>query len=115
LVSVDQHVSVLLLGASQIIGDGAMMVYWINEISLRQMIVPTHLLGRVNASFGFLGEGVAPFGALVAGALGSTLGVQPALWISVTGILCTALMIAASPVRRFRAIPTIIVGESAGS
>lgn len=115
LVSVDPRVAVLLLGASQIIGDGAMMVYWINEISLRQMIVPTHLLGRVNASFGFLGEGVAPFGALVAGALGSTLGVQPALWISVTGILCTALIIAASPVRRFHAIPSIIVGESAGS
>ena len=90
----------LLLVAAQLVGDAAMMVYEVNEISLRQMLVPGHLLGRANASLGFLTEGIAPVGALVAGLVAGTLGERTTLWIAVLGILFTAIWMRVSAVRR---------------
>ena len=91
-----------VLIAAQIVGDAAMLVYGINEISLRQTIVPDRLLGRTNASFGFLEQGIAPFGAIVAGALASVIGAQATLGIAVAGFLITALWMLRSPLRHLR-------------
>jgi MFS family permease len=88
---------ILIVG--QLIGDAAMMVYEVNEISLRQMLVPNRLLGRANASIGFLTQGIAPVGALVAGVIAGTSGERWTLWIAVFGILCTAIWTWLSPVR----------------
>lgn len=88
-----------MLAIAQIVGDGAMIVYWINALSLRQLIVPDHLLGRTNASFGFLAEGVAPIGALIAGVLATGIGARMTLLIAVVGILGVALWVSRSPVR----------------
>lgn len=85
--------------AAQIIGDGAMMVFLINSLSLQQIVVPNHLLGRTNASFGFLAQGIAPFGALIAGALATGIGARSTLWIAVIGILIAAVWVSRSPVR----------------
>jgi MFS family permease len=89
-----------LLIVGQIIGDAAMMVYEVNEISLRQMLVPGHLLGRANASIGFLTQGVAPIGALVGGALAGVTNPRMALWVAVLGILFTAVGTRFSAARR---------------
>jgi predicted MFS family arabinose efflux permease len=89
-----------LLIISQIIGDAAMMVYEVNEISLRQMLVPQHLLGRANASIGFLSQGIAPIGALVAGALAGLTDARLTLWVAVLGILFTAVGTRLSAARR---------------
>lgn len=83
----------------QIFGDAAMMVYGIHSLSLVQSIVPNRLLGRVNASFGFVGMGVAPLGALLAGVLGTAVGTRPTLWIAVLGGLVTALWANRTPLR----------------
>lgn len=93
----------LVLIAAQIVGDAVMLIYGINEISLRQTIVPDRLLGRTNASFGFLEQGIAPFGAIVAGALATVIGSQMTLGIAVTGFLITALWMLRSPLRHLRA------------
>ncbi len=90
----------IMLIAAQVIGDGAMMIYWINALSLRQMIVPDHLLGRTNASFGFLEQGIAPLGALIAGALATGLGARATLGIAVLGGIATAIWFSRSPVRQ---------------
>ena len=87
----------IMLAIPQLIGDGAMMIYWINALSLRQMMVPDHLLGRVNASFGFLEMGIAPVGALIAGVLATGLGARLTLLIAVLGIIATAVWISRSP------------------
>jgi MFS family permease len=42
--------------------------------SLRQRIVPNHLLGRVMASFRIISWGTLPLGALLGGLIGSTFG-----------------------------------------
>jgi len=83
----------------QVIGDGAMMIYLINSISLQQMVVPNHLLGRTNASFGFLAQGIAPAGALISGALATSLGARGTFWIAALGWLAAALWFSRSPVR----------------
>ena len=114
LAASDLRLAIPLMAMAQIIGDGAMKVYWINEVSERQLLIPDYLLGRVNAGFGFLGQGIAPFGALIAGALASATDVRLTLWIAVLGILITALLLISSPVRRLDAIPSIMMEESRG-
>jgi predicted MFS family arabinose efflux permease len=88
-----------LLVAGQIIGDGAMMAFFINRTSVQQMRTPDRLLGRVNASTGFLAEGIAPIGAVVSGLLAAQIGIQSMLWIVAVGIFATALYALASPLR----------------
>jgi hypothetical protein len=65
-----------LLFLAQLIGDASVSIYLITEVSLRQAIIPTHLLGRANASMQFLTRGLGPIGALLAGVLGGVLGVR---------------------------------------
>jgi predicted MFS family arabinose efflux permease len=88
-----------LLIITQIVSDGAMTVYAINSISLVQMRAPNHMLGRANASFGFIGQGVAPFGALLAGALATSIGARSTLLVAVIGGFVLALWFSRSAVR----------------
>ncbi|MGI8450686.1 MAG: MFS transporter [Streptosporangiaceae bacterium] len=49
-------------------------------VSFRQAYCPPPMLGRVTASQRFLVYGTIPLGALIAGGLGTVLGVRNALW-----------------------------------
>jgi MFS family permease len=49
--------------------------------TFRQAYCPAKMLGRITASMRFLVFGTIPLGALLAGGLGSTLGVRTALWV----------------------------------
>jgi predicted MFS family arabinose efflux permease len=98
-----------MLIAGQIINDGAMVVFMINELSLRQVIVPEQFLGRANATMGFLAEGIAPVGALLAGVLATIADVRLTLWFAVLGILATALWTLRSPIRQLEAYPDVAV------
>lgn len=88
-----------MLILAQIIGDGAMTVYAINAISLVQIITPDRLLGRANASFGLIEQGIAPLGALVAGVLATVFDARLTLLLAVCGGLATALWFSRSAVR----------------
>lgn len=92
----------IMLMISQVVGDCLMMIYLINALSLQQIVVPNRLLGRANASVGFLTEGIAPIGAVVAGVLGTSLGARSTLLIAVIGGLALALWFARSPIRHLR-------------
>jgi predicted MFS family arabinose efflux permease len=85
---------------AQLVGDAAMTVYGVNEMSLRQMLIPDRLLGRANASVGFLTQGIAPVGALVAGMLAGAIGARSTLWIAVLCILLIAVWTRFSVVSR---------------
>ena len=65
-----------ILVVAQIFQSIGLTVYSINQISLRQAITPSELLGRVNASRRVLVFGVIPFSAMISGALGETIGLQ---------------------------------------
>jgi MFS family permease len=91
-----------MLIVSQIVGDYGFVVHTINEISLRQTIVPEHMLGRINASMRFLVEGVGPLGAILAGVLSGLIGVRFTLLAGACGILCSTAWLFFSPLRRLR-------------
>ena len=86
-------VAVSFLLAAQLLGDAAIEIYLVNEVSLRQVIIPPSLLGRANASMQVLSEGAGPLGALLAGALGQSLGLRWTLLIGVLGIMLASLWI----------------------
>jgi Na+/melibiose symporter-like transporter len=54
-----------LPGAAQFLFGVGLPLYRVNEVSLRQMIVPDRFLGRVNSGEYFVREGLVPIGALL--------------------------------------------------
>lgn len=94
-------VAVGMLAAGQLIGDVAISVYLINDISLRQSAIPSSLLGRANASMQVLERGIGPAGALLAGILGGSalLGLRGTILIGVLGVIISSLWLVFSPVR----------------
>jgi predicted MFS family arabinose efflux permease len=75
----------LLLAAQ--LGDLGWPVYNINERTLRQKIVPDHLMGRVNSAMQLVFRGVLPLGALAGGALAQLIGVRSAMFAGALGFL----------------------------
>jgi MFS family permease len=95
---------VLLIGAQCLRGLGS-PIYNINQLSVRQMITPERVLGRVNASRRFIVFGIRPIGALLGGALGEAIGLR---WTFVTAtvvMLVGLLYLMSSPLRTLREPP----------
>ncbi|MCA9863049.1 MAG: MFS transporter [Thermomicrobiales bacterium] len=97
--------AVTLLVGQQLLTDGALTLFDINQVSLRQAITPAHLLGRVNAC-----ARAAEFGAVLAGTLLATvssevLGLRASLWIGVGFTALAVAGLALSPVRDVDHIP----------
>lgn len=63
------------------------------------------LLGRVTASMRFLSYGMIPLGALLAGALGTALGVRDALWIVQVIFAASGLLLLTPRIRAARDLP----------
>ena len=63
-------------------------------VSLRQTIIPDHLLGRVNSVYRFLGWGSMPIGALAGGLLAGEFGLRAPFWVGGTILLVASLVFA---------------------
>lgn len=94
-----------LLAASGVIGGFGAVAYNITQLSFRQAICPERLQGRMNSVIRFLVWGTMPIGALLGGALGTWLGLRPALWVAAIGAFFTFLPILLSPVPKLRETP----------
>jgi len=79
-----------LLVAQQLIGDGGATIYLINATSIRQMIAPPEILGRVSASLRFIGLASALAGSIAGGAIGQLLGLRFALVVGACGPFAAA-------------------------
>jgi MFS family permease len=83
------------------------VLYNVGQVSFRQAVTPGPMLGRMNATIRFLVWGTLPLGGLIGGVLGQSIGLRPALWVSVLGlglVPCVPLLL--SPVRRMRDLPS---------
>ena len=105
LATAANTVGVLLLVGQQIVADSALTVYDINQVSLRQAIAPSHILGRVNASVRVTEFGAILLGTVAAGYLGEVVGLRGTLWLGVALSFVAAVALALSPVRSVRRIP----------
>ena len=85
--------------------SAGVVIYNINQVSLRQALCPLPLQGRMNASVRFLVWGSMPIGALLGGTFGTSLGLRPTLWIAGIGGLGAFAWIKFSPIPAMRAIP----------
>ncbi|GAA3799409.1 MFS transporter [Sphaerisporangium flaviroseum] len=83
----------------------AAFVYNITHSSFRQLVCPPRLLGRMNATNRWLSWGAAPLGALLAGTLGSLLGLRTTLVGFVVALAVPALILWLSPLRALRDVP----------
>jgi predicted MFS family arabinose efflux permease len=91
----------VLLTVAQL-GDLAWPVYNITELTLRQRLVPNHLLGRVNSAMHLLFRGIFPLGAFAGGALAQAAGVRTAVAVGAAGFLLSTLTLTGAPLRRLR-------------
>jgi MFS family permease len=80
----------------------ALTVWNVVVVSLRQAIVPDHLVGRINSNFQLASMGMGPLGAALGGILGRALGLRAPFFI--TGAVLLLMAAAAIPVITTRAI-----------
>lgn len=100
-----QWLVVAMLVAGEFVSAFGLMLFDISGATLQQAITPDRLRSRMQGAQMAISYGVRPVGALVAGALGTLLGVRPTLWIAVVGGFLSVLFLFRSPLRRVRDLP----------
>ncbi len=98
--------SVTLMAAIQFIYGFGVLTYNVHTVTVRQVVTPDRLLGRMNASYRLVLLGTQPPGAFIAGALGTAFGLHTALLIVVVAFPLPALWTLFSPVMRMKEMPT---------
>lgn len=88
----------------QLLGDTGSAVLFVNEITLRQSVTPSEVLGRVNAAMQLATRGMYPVGALVCGMVSGILGVRMTLAVGVAGIFIGSCFLLAPSVRRLKTV-----------
>ncbi|WUH92703.1 MFS transporter [Streptomyces sp. NBC_00433] len=73
--------------------------------SVRQLVCPPDMLGRMTATNRFLAQGLRFLGPLAAGGLATWLGLRPTLLILAGATLLPGLILLASPIRSMRDVP----------
>jgi len=87
-----------------LIGFGPML-WLICQTTVRQLVTPAPLLGRVNATVQTAIYGVRPLGALAGGLVAAHAGLQAALVLIAVSFALSTLVIVVSPLARLRVLP----------
>ncbi len=84
------------VAALMLAGQGFTVTMWnVVTVSLRQQVVPAHLLGRVNSVYRMLGWGLMPVGALAGGFVAHAAGLRAPYLVA--GLLCGLSLLAVVP------------------
>ncbi len=96
----------LVLAASGyfLVGFGPML-WLICQTTVRQLVTPSPLMGRVNATVQTAIYGVRPLGALAGGLVAAHAGLHAALLLIAVSFALSTLVIVLSPLARLRAMP----------
>jgi predicted MFS family arabinose efflux permease len=87
-------------------GSGVgVMILDISAGAIFAALIPDRLRARVSGAYLTVNYGVRPLGSLAGGALGSTIGLRPTLWIATVGAIAGVLWLLPSPVARLQALP----------
>ena len=107
LVSATGASATLLFGALYFVAGVTIISANIAEMTLRQLTVPANMLGRVTASFQFAIGALVPISALVAGYLGTAVGLRTTLSVVAAVIPFSLLWFVGSPVPRLRSVTPV--------
>jgi MFS family permease len=81
------------VAAAALVVVGVVGSIWdVAQLSLRQVLIPDRLLGRVISAFRLIGFGPAPVGALLGGVLGRTLGLRSPFVLGAVVLVVVALL-----------------------
>jgi len=90
-----------------LVGFGPML-WLICQMTLRQLVTPLPLMGRVNATLQTALYGIRPLGALAGGFVAAHAGVQAALVMVMLAFALSTLAILLSPLRRMQVLPASV-------
>ncbi len=82
-----------------------MSLFGVPQRTLRQALVPPHLIGQVTATWRTVVIGGQAAGAATSGLLATAIGIRPTLLLSTLGILTGVLIALFSPLRSLRSLP----------
>ena len=99
----DLNALILMMGG--FVTSIGVVVYNVNQVSLRQAIVPKNVQGRMNASMRWIVWGTIPAGAIAGGVLAEVFGLREAIVIGVIGGIFSFLWVFLSPVRSLKHVP----------
>jgi predicted MFS family arabinose efflux permease len=94
-----------LLLISEFLSALGVMMLDITAGSIQTAATPDSMLALVQGAKRTVNYGIRPIGALIGGALGTLLGVQPALWIATVGAVAGTLWVLFSPIATMRELP----------
>lgn len=95
---------VLAAGGYFLVGFGPML-WLICQTTVRQLVTPSPLMGRVNATVQTAIYGVRPLGALAGGLVAAQAGMHAALLLIAVAFALSTLVIVLSPLARLRVMP----------
>jgi len=95
---------VLAAGGYFLVGFGPML-WLICQTTVRQLVTPSPLMGRVNATVQTAIYGIRPLGALAGGLVAAHAGMNAALLLIAVSFALATLVIVLSPLARLRAMP----------
>ncbi len=104
LVAASGHGASLAAAGFFLVGFGPML-WLICQTTVRQLVTPLPLMGRVNATVQTAIYGVRPLGALAGGLVAAHAGLQSALLLVAAAFVLSTLVIVLSPLARLRAMP----------
>ncbi len=87
-----------VLSAAELLSSIGVMLYDVNQNALRAVVTPDELRGRTAGAYSTVNYGVRPLGAVVGGALGTTLGLRPTLLVAAIGGTLAFLWLLPSPI-----------------
>ncbi|MDP3240769.1 MAG: MFS transporter [Reyranella sp.] len=92
-----------------LVGFGPML-WLICQTTVRQLVTPPDLMGRVNATVQTAIYGVRPLGALAGGLVAAQAGLGAALLMIAAAFALSTLVIVLSPLARLRVLPAPVTG-----
>ncbi len=96
-------VTLAFLAAHQLLSDGFSVAFVIQAVTLRQTVLPKHVLGRANAAIHLTTSGLLPVGAIMAGVIAELAGTTTAVWVGV--LIGLAAPVFLLPLRHLREMP----------
>ncbi len=101
----------ILIAFGALLGSG-LMIYNINQQSIRQAVTPDGLLGRVQSGVFVLVAAAGVVGSLLGGAIGQSVSLRAALAVGVALNLISVLPTIFSQLRKLRTVPATVLEPS---